>query len=99
MPEYMATVMGENFDFMVDDERQLLEFSRTLCVNAADEKAAEAEALAKVREELLAQSILDDDSDQLITIDEIRLAEGLSDKAMQSEFIWYFPEEDEFDDE
>ena len=37
MPGYKATVVGENFEFMVDDEPQYLEFSRTVYVDAQDE--------------------------------------------------------------
>ena len=37
MPGYKAIVVGENFEFMVDDEPQYLEFSSTVYVDAQDE--------------------------------------------------------------
>lgn len=98
MPGYKATVIGENFDFVVDDEPQLLEFSRTMYIDAADVAAAEALAMAMVREELLAQSILDDDSDQLISVEEIDLVDVNPELMQQGEFIWTFAEEAEFDE-
>jgi hypothetical protein len=99
MPGYLATVVGENFEFVVDDEPQLLEFSRTVFVDADDAAAAEQAALALVREELLAQAMLDDEAEQLITIDEISQVDVLAEKDMQGDFIWYFPDEDLCDDE
>lgn len=99
MPGFKATVIGENFDFMVDDEPQLLEFSRTLYVDAPDETAAQAMALAMVREALISQALLNDESNQLITVDNICHAVEPEDKEIKGEFIWYFPDEDEFDEE
>ena len=99
MPGYKATVVGENFDFVVDDETQLLEFSRTLYVDAVDAAAAEALALAMVREELLAQALLDDDSNQLLSIEDIDQVEFSADLDQQGEFIWYFPDDEEFDED
>jgi hypothetical protein len=99
MPGFMATVVGENFEFVVDDEPQYLEFSRTVYVDADDESAAQQAALALVREELLAQAMLDDDADQVISIDEIRQVDVLAEKDLQGDFIWYFPDDDSFDEE
>ena len=98
MPGYKATVVGENFEFVVDDEPQYLEFSRTLYVDAQDESAAQKAALAQVREELLAQSLLDDDADQLISVDDIRQADVLDNMPLAGDFIWTFPEEELYDD-
>ena len=99
MPGYMATVVGENFEFVVDDEPQCLEFSRTVYVDADDESAAQQAALALVREELLAQAMLDDEADQLISIDDICQADVLADKPLSGDFIWYFPDDDLFDED
>ena len=98
MPGYKATVVGENFEFVVDDEPQQLEFMREVYVDAHDEPAAEQVALAQVREELLKQAMLDEASDQLITVDEISQTDILADKSFVSDFVWFFPE-DELDDE
>jgi len=95
MPAYKATVIGENFEFVVDDEPQLLEFSRTLYVDADDESSAQQAALAKVREELLAQSLLDDQAGQMLSIDELCHADSLVDRELLQDFIWYFPDEDD----
>jgi hypothetical protein len=99
MPGYIATVIGENFEFIVDEEPQYLEFSRRVYVDAADETAAEQAAMALVREELLAQALLDDDADQLLSIQEICQHDVLADKHEFEDFVWYFPDEDEFLDE
>ncbi|MEJ2452526.1 MAG: hypothetical protein P8047_18035, partial [Gammaproteobacteria bacterium] len=80
MPAYMATVIGENFEFFVDDEPQYLDFSRTVYVDADDESAAQQAALALVRQELLAQSMLDVSSEPMITIEEICQADVLAEK-------------------
>jgi len=96
---YKATVVGENFEFMIDDEVQLLDFSSEVFVNAADESAAQQTALAVVRDELLAQTIWNDDSNQFITIDEIIRTDDPVDKAHTADIIWFFPEEDLFDEE
>jgi len=99
MPGYKATVVGENFEFVVDDEPQWLEFSRTVYVDADDESAAQQAALALVREELLAQAMLDDGSQQMISIDEICQADVLAEKDLHGEVIWYFPDDDLLDED
>ncbi len=92
MPGYKAIVSGENFEFVVDDEPQQLEFTREVYVDADNESAAQQAALAQVREALLAQSMLDESSDQIISIDEISQTDILADKIGASEFVWFFPE-------
>ena len=92
MPGFMATVVGENFEFVVDDEPQSLDFTRTVYVDADDESAAGEAALARVREELVAQAMLDEASDQFISIEEIRQADVLADKDLHGDFIWFFPD-------
>jgi len=99
MPGFMATVIGENFEFFVDDEPQYLDFSRTVFVDAEDESAAQHAALALVRQELLAQSMLDEASEPMITIEEICQADILAEKDLHGDFIWYFPEDDDDTDE
>ncbi|VAW96548.1 hypothetical protein MNBD_GAMMA21-1046 [hydrothermal vent metagenome] len=98
MPGYKAIVSGENFEFVVDDEPQQLEFTREVYVDADDESAAQQAALAEVRAALLAQAMLDESSDQIISIDEISQTDVLAAKAGASEFVWFFPEH-ELDDE
>ena len=95
MPGYKATVIGENFEFVIDEEPQFLDFSRTVYVDAEDENAAQEAALAVVREELLAQAMLDDEADQSIMIEEISQADVLAGKTLEGDFIWYFPDDDE----
>jgi hypothetical protein len=99
MPGYKATVVGENFEFVVDDEPQFLEFTRTIYVDADDEDTAQQAALAQVREELLAQAVLDEDSDQMISVDEIWQADVLAGNEMHGELIWYFPEDESLEED
>lgn len=98
MPGYMATVIGENFEFVVEDELQQLEFSRTLYVNADNESAAEAAALQQVREDLQALALLDDEADQLITVEDICQDDVPGDELLSGDFIWVFPEEEFYDE-
>ncbi len=99
MPGYKATVTGENFEFVVDDETQYLDFTRTVYIDAADEAAAQEAALATVREELLAQSLLNESSNQVINIDEINQTDILAKSDQHNDFVWYFPDDGLFDDE
>ena len=98
MNGYKAIVVGENFEFVVDNEPQQLEFFSEVYVNAADENAAQAAALAMIREELLSQSLLDEAADQYIAVDEISQTEVLADKPFTGDFIWLFPDEDLLDE-
>ena len=98
MPGYKAIVVGENFEFVVDDEPQQLEFTREIYVDADDEPTAQQAALAQVREDLLKQAMLDETSNQVIVIDEIKQTDILADNAMAGDFVWFFTEDD-IDDE
>jgi len=98
MPGFKATVIGENFEFLVDDDQQYLDFSRTVYVDASDEAAAKESALAAVREELLAQSLLNEQSEQQIFLEEIKQVDVLAGKEEAEDFIWYFSD-DLYDDE
>ncbi len=93
MPDYRATVIGENFEFLVDEEAQYLDFTRTVYVTADDESAAQQAALALVREDLLVQAMLNDEVEQLISIDDICQTDVLAEKDLQGDFIWYFPDD------
>lgn len=93
MPEYKAVVMGENFEFIVDDETQYLDFTRTLYLNADDEQQAQQSALAMVREELLSQSMLEEWDEPSMVIDEIQQVDVLAGRREAEDFIWHFPEE------
>lgn len=98
MPGFKATVIGENFEFLVDDDQQYLDFSRTVYVDASDETAAKESALAVVRQALHDQSLLDEQSEQQIFLDEIKQVDVLAGKEDAEDFIWYFPD-DLHDDE
>jgi hypothetical protein len=93
MPEYKAVVTGENFEFIVDDEPQYLDFTRTLYVDADDEQQAQQSALAMVREELLSQSMLEEWDEPSMVIDEIQQLDVLAGRQEAEDFIWHFPEE------
>jgi len=93
MPGYKATVVGENFEFEFDNEVQLLEFESTVYVEAENGSKAEAIAINMVREELLSQAILDDDSEQLLVINEIQQVDVLAKMGFEGEFTWYFPDD------
>lgn len=97
MPGYKATVFGENFEFLIDDEPQYLDFTRTLYLDAEDEQAAAQTALAMVREELLAQALWDEGSDQAIDLDEIEQVDVLARRDGSEDFIWTFPDLDDED--
>lgn len=93
MPGYKATVVGENFEFLVDGETQYLDFYRTIYVDAADEGAAQESALELIREELARQSLLPEGSkSSSINVEFIGQAEVLEYSA-DEDFIWYFPDE------
>lgn len=95
MPGYKAVITGENFEFLIDDEPQHLDFIRTVYVEAPDETKAGETALKIVRGDLLAQSLLDDNSDQLINLDLIFQAENKTHEVGVCDFIWSFPDYDE----
>lgn len=94
MPEYQAIVVGENFEFVIDDEPQYLDFTRTVYVDAQDEQGAEASALAIVREDLLSQSMMDEWDEPVIVVDEIKQVDVLSQRDDGEDFVWHFPEDD-----
>jgi hypothetical protein len=90
----MATVVGENIEFLVDEESQYLEFHRTLYVDADDEGAAQQAALERVAAELRAQALLDEQSEPSLGVEEIKQVDVLGD---DEAFVWYF-QEDELDE-
>lgn len=94
MPGYKATVIGDNFEFEIDDEMQTLEFSGTVYVEAEDDALAHESALAVVREALLSQALLDESSEQNITVDEIQQVDVLTTMGLDGDFIWSFPDEE-----
>lgn len=94
MPGYKATVIGENFEFEFDNEKQYLEFESTVYFEAEDDSKAEAVALHMVREELLSQAILDDNSDQLLLVNDIQQVDVLANMGFEGDFTWCFPDDD-----
>ncbi len=99
MPGYKATVVGENVEFIVDEESQYLDFSSTVLVNADNESNAQESALAMVREELLSQSFIEEWDEAPIAIGEIKQVDVLATTGLDGDFIWHFPEDDFLDDE
>lgn len=97
MPGYKATVVGENVEFIIDDESQQLGFSRTVFINADNEVSAQESALAMVREELLSQSFIEEWDEAPIAVDEIKQVDVLAATGLDGDFVWTFPE-DEFPD-
>ena len=97
MPGYKATIIGENFEFLIDEEPQYLDFIRTICIDANDEKTAQESALTVVRDDLHAQSLLDDNSEQTISLDIIQQVDNTTSKECHDDFIWSFPDLDEFE--
>lgn len=97
MQGYKATIIGENFKFIIDEETQYLDFIRTVYVDAADDIAAQESALAIVRNDLHAQSLLDETSEQTISLDIIQQVDTLDNKKGQDDFIWSFPDLDEYE--
>ena len=95
MPEYKAVVSGENIEFIIDDEPQLLDFMRVLYVEADSELSAGDTALAMVREELLSQSMLEEWDEPVMMVEEIKQVDVLAGREDVDDFIWMFPEEDD----
>ena len=96
MPGFKATVIGENFQFVVDDEPQFVDFHRTVYLDASDSTAAEQSAIDMVREALQAQSLvdMDDSSASTISVDEIQQVDIL-DGSDTEDFIWYLCDDDD----
>lgn len=97
MPGYKATIIGENFEFLIDEEIQYLDFIRTVCVDASDEMKARESALTIVRDDLHTQSILDDSSNQIISLDIIQKIDKSFNKECHDDFIWSLAELDDFE--
>ena len=100
MPGFKATVVGENFQFVVDHEPQFVDFHRTVYLDASDQVSAEQTAIDMVREALMTQSLVDMDesSGSTIIIDEIRQVDILR-MSEEEEFIWYLADDDDDFDE
>jgi hypothetical protein len=98
MPGYKATVVGENVEFIVDDEAQYLDFSSIVLINADSETSAQESALALVREELLSQSLIEEWDEAPLSIEEIKQVDVLASTGLHGDFIWTFPD-DELDED
>ena len=94
MPGYKATVLGENVEFIIDDETQYLDFTSTVLINAENESSAQESAIAMVREELLSQSLIEEWDEAPLIIDEIRQVDVLANTGITGDFVWTFPEDD-----
>ncbi|MGD8783604.1 MAG: hypothetical protein PVG75_04165 [Thioalkalispiraceae bacterium] len=94
MPGYKATVLGENVEFIIDDETQHLDFISTVLINADNEASAQESALAIVREELLSQSLIEEWDEAPLIVEEIKQVDVLANTGLAGDFIWTFPEED-----
>ena len=90
MPGYKAIITGENFEFLIDDEPHHLDFIRTVFVEAENETSAQEVALNVVRADLMSQSLLDDDSEQVISLDILHQVDD-SVSPVTDDFIWSFP--------
>ena len=100
MPGYKATVVGENFEFLVDGEPQYLDFYRTVYVDAENEDAAQDSALSMIKQDLVKQYLFKESTDNsTISVEFIGQADVLEYSA-DEDFIWHFPDEldEEFDD-
>lgn len=97
MQGYKATIIGEKFKFIIDEEPQYLDFIRNVYVDAADDMSAKESALAIVRNDLNDQSLLDEKSEQIISLDIIQKVDTLDTKTDSDDFIWSFPDLDEYE--
>lgn len=97
MQGYKATIIGENFIFLLDEETQYLDFIRTVYVDATDDISAQESALAVVRNDLHAQSLLDDSSEQIISLDILQKVDTLDRKDDQEDFIWSITDLDDYE--
>jgi hypothetical protein len=100
MPGYKATVVGEKFEFVVDDEIQHLDFYRTVYVDAEDEVAAEESALKMITDELVSQSLIEEAGRAAapISVEFVGDADVLP-YPVDEDFIWQFSEETDFEEE
>ena len=94
MPGYKAVITGENFEFIIDEVPQNLDFIRTVYVDANDENTAKESALKIVRADLLAQSLLDEESEQVISLELLQPIDSTQQAQGVNDFIWSFPEFD-----
>ena len=94
MPGYKATVVGENIEFVIDDESQCLDFYRTVFVNAENESSAQQSALQLVREELLSQSFIEEWDEAPMSVEEIKQVDVLAATGLDNDFVWTFPDDD-----
>lgn len=93
MPGYKATVVGENIEFVIDNESQCLDFYRTVFINAENESTAQESALAMVREELLSQSLIEEWDEAPMSIEEIKQVDVLAATGLDTDFVWTFPDD------
>lgn len=94
MPGYKATIVGENVEFIVDDEAQYLDFCSTVFINADNESSAQESALALVREELLSQSFIEEWDEAPLMIEEIKQVDVLASTGLHGDFVWTFPDDE-----
>ena len=99
MPEYKATIFGENFEFIIDESPQHLDFLRTIYIDAENENAAKSSAITKVREELIAQSLWNEESEQMINLNSVQQVDPTINTNSNGDFIWAFPDYIELDDD
>ncbi len=94
MPAYKAVVMGQDFQFLIDEDEQLVDFFRTLYLEAADHVIAAQQALAQVTGELRAAAMLDENDKMLqqIHIDTLQQVEHIEGWEDDGDFVWYLQE-------
>jgi hypothetical protein len=96
MPAYKAIVMGQDFPFLIDEDEQLVDFFRTMYLEAATDEHAATQALARVSDELRAAAMLDEQETLLhkLHIDTLRQVERLEGWEDDGDFVWYLQDEE-----
>ena len=104
MPIYKATVEGQNFSFLVDDEPQLAGFHKTLYLEADNDNLAADQAIDRVRNELITKKLLTGDPSEQPSLDVDDIEEvSAADYSPETveEYVWYLVDsiEDEIEEE
>ena len=94
MPKYCTIIEGQNFDFMLENELQRLDFHCTFCLEAESIDSARQRALGFVIAELSGhQQIFSNESPNKpkVSLEHIEEVNSLDTRCSQDEFNWHFP--------
>ena len=95
MPLYRTYIEGQNLQCRFDGEDQYLNFHYSVCLEAACEDSASAQALRCVVDELSAMPVAMEDAldRQAINIGHIEPVDAQESASQEQDFIWYFADD------